>query len=121
MLSTARRDDELIEAVRFPLEKAGDGIAFREISQRHGDFALMACVAIAAKDGVRFAVSGVAPRPMLREWPAELAGTALDDALDAFAWDLEASDDHHATARYRRELVRRIGRAAIEEARACRH
>ncbi len=121
MLSTARRDDELIEAVRFPLEKAGDGIAFREVSQRHGDFALMACVAIAAKDGVRFAVSGVAPRPMLREWPAELAGTALDDALDAFAWDLEASDDHHATARYRRELVRRIGRAAIEEARACRH
>ena len=33
-------------------------------------------------------------------------GRALDDALDAFAWDLEARDDLHATARYRRDLVR---------------
>jgi len=121
MLSTARRDDELIESVRFPLERGGSGVAFREVAQRHGDFALMACAAVASADGLRFAVGGVAPRAMLRQWPASLDGAALDDALDAFAWDLEASDDHHATARYRRELVRRIGRAVIGEAKACAH
>ena len=47
-------------------------------------------------------------------------GSALDDALDAFAWELDARDDLHATATYRRNLVRQLGRATIEEARACR-
>ena len=31
-----------------------------------------------------------------------------------------ATDDVHATAKYRRRLVRRLGRLAIEEARSCR-
>jgi 2-furoyl-CoA dehydrogenase FAD binding subunit len=44
----------------------------------------------------------------------------LDDALDAFAWDLEARDDLHATAEYRRQLVRRLGRQTLEEAARCR-
>jgi 2-furoyl-CoA dehydrogenase FAD binding subunit len=33
---------------------------------------------------------------------------------------LEAHDDLHATARYRRELVRQLGRQTIDEARRCR-
>jgi 2-furoyl-CoA dehydrogenase FAD binding subunit len=45
---------------------------------------------------------------------------ALDRALDAFAWDLDAHDDLHATAPYRRELVRRLGRQTLEEAARCR-
>jgi 2-furoyl-CoA dehydrogenase FAD binding subunit len=45
---------------------------------------------------------------------------ALDDALNAFAWELGAGDDVHATARYRRELVRKIGRKVLEEAASCR-
>ena len=55
---------------------------------------------------------------MHRDLPA-LDGSALDDALDVFAWELDARDDLHATGRYRRELVRRMGRATIEEARRC--
>ena len=47
-------------------------------------------------------------------------GAALDDALNAFAWELDARDDLHATASYRRDLVRKLGRATIEEARRCR-
>jgi 2-furoyl-CoA dehydrogenase FAD binding subunit len=40
----------------------------------------------------------------------------LDDALNEFAWDLEGYDDIHATAQYRRELVRRLGKRTIMEA-----
>ena len=47
-------------------------------------------------------------------------GRALDDALDTFAWDLDARDDLHATARYRRDLVRLLGRLTIEQAVRCR-
>lgn len=118
-MSTAREDDELIEGVRFPCVASGAGTAFREFGRRHGDFAIVACAAIADGQGTRLGVGGVADRPMVRDF-AQLKGLALDEALDAFAWDLDARDDLHATARYRRELVRQIGRQTIEEARGCR-
>jgi 2-furoyl-CoA dehydrogenase FAD binding subunit len=119
LMSTARADDELIEAVLIPVRKAGEGHAFREFARRHGDFAIVACAAVAGKDNARLAVGGVADRPVAHDFAA-LDGSALDDALDQFAWSLEARDDLHATAGYRRALVRQIGRAMIEEARRCR-
>jgi 2-furoyl-CoA dehydrogenase FAD binding subunit len=116
MMATVRRDDELIESISFPAQRPGIGAAFREIARRHGDFAIVACAAMVEAHSVRLAVGGVADRPQMRLMPASL-GSDLDDALDAFAWALEARDDLHASARYRRELVRRIGRQTIERAR----
>lgn len=120
MLTTAREGDEMITAARFPLAEAGAGYAFTEMALRHGDFALAAVAVVARGAGVRIAVGGVADRPVARDYPADLGGDALDDALNELAWDLAAADDHHATARYRRELVRRLGRQMVEEALTCR-
>ena len=64
--------------------------------------------------GIRRAGAGVADRPTALSLQAD--PKSWNDALDAFAWDLEARDDLHATARYRRELVRHMGRSVIEEA-----
>lgn len=119
MMSTARAEDELIEAVAFPARQHGCGYAFQEFGRRHGDFAITACAAVAMDKSTRLAVGGVADHATSRDFAA-LDGSALDEALDAFAWDLDARDDLHATARYRRELVRRIGRTVIDEARRCR-
>lgn len=119
MMETARQDDELIEAVSLPAARPGHGYAFREVARRHGDFAIVACAAVVDTVSARLAVGGVADRPVARNLPLPRT-SALDEALDAFAWDLEARDDLHATAAYRRELVRRIGRAVIEEAASCR-
>jgi 2-furoyl-CoA dehydrogenase FAD binding subunit len=119
LMSTARSDDELIEAVRFPCAAPGQGYAFREFARRHGDFAIVACAAVAGANGTRLAVGGVADRPLAQEFGA-LAGADLDLALQDFALELEARDDLHATAGQRRDLVRRLGRATIEEARRCR-
>jgi len=119
MMSTARADDELIEAVVVPKKQPGTGYAFQEFGRRHGDFAIVACAAVVSANKLRLSVGGVADKAELRDLPA-LDGSALDDALDAFAWELDARDDLHATARYRRELVRQMGRATIEEARRCR-
>ena len=118
MMSTARLPDEMIEAVNVPAARAGTGTAFQEFGRRHGDFAIVACAASVSRDSIVFAVGGVADRPERRDFPM-LDGSALDDALDAFAWQLDAREDLHATAPYRRELVRRMGRATIEEARRC--
>jgi 2-furoyl-CoA dehydrogenase FAD binding subunit len=61
----------------------------------------------------------VAERPVVRAMPLP-GSSSLDDALDEFAWSLEARDDLHASARYRRELVRRIGKSTLEKAVRCR-
>ena len=119
MMTTARRPDELIEAIVVPCRRPQTGYAFREFGRRHGDFAIVACAALASPRGARLAVGGVADRPVARNF-ADLHGRALEEALEAFAWELEARDDLHATAAYRRALVRRMGREMIEEARRCR-
>jgi 2-furoyl-CoA dehydrogenase FAD binding subunit len=119
IMSTARNDDELIEGIEAPCRTPGHGYAFREFGRRHGDFAIVACAAVAQADGVRLAIGGVADCPTVRDYP-DLTGTALDDALDGFAWELDARDDLHATGSFRRNLVRQLGRAVIEEARRCR-
>jgi 2-furoyl-CoA dehydrogenase FAD binding subunit len=115
VMSTARNDDELIEAVSFPCRRAGEGFAFREFARRHGDFAIVACAAVATKTSVRLAVGGVADRPVVRDFD-----DASGDALRDFASSLDARDDLHATADYRRMLVRKLGLSTIEEARRCR-
>jgi 2-furoyl-CoA dehydrogenase FAD binding subunit len=112
MMATNRADDELIEAVSFAADQKR--CAFREVARRHGDFAIVACAAVAKDDGVRLAVGGVADMPVALNLP-RLEASALDDALNAFAYDLDARDDIHATARYRRDLVRMIGRDLVRE------
>ena len=115
MLSTARRSDEIVLAARFPTARPGTGYAFREIARRHGDFAVVALAAAAEGKTVRLGVGGVADRPVVRNFDG-LEDDALDDALNEFAWDLGGADDIHASARYRREMVRRVGRRVIKEA-----
>jgi len=118
-MATARRQDELVAAVAFPTAKPGYGYAFREFARRHGDFAIVACAAIANEREARLAIGGVADRPVAFDG-LPLDGTALDVALDRIAGELDARDDLHASVDYRRHLVRRLGRATIAEASRCR-
>ena len=119
MLLTARASDEMIEAVRFPLARSGAGHGFEEFAMRHGDFAVCAIAAIADAQRLRIVVGGVADRPMARDFPI-LSGGALADALNEFAWSLDARDEPQASAALRRRLVRELGRRAAEQALANR-
>jgi 2-furoyl-CoA dehydrogenase FAD binding subunit len=125
MLTTAREGDELITAVRFPVQ-ADKRVAFREVARRHGDFAIIAIAAsvenaVATAEGsqvVRIGVGGVADRPAVRRIVIDGPGAA-NSAFEALAWELEGYDDIHASARLRRDLVRRVGPAVVEEALQC--
>jgi 2-furoyl-CoA dehydrogenase FAD binding subunit len=115
LLSTAREADEVVAGVRYPTARPDRGYAFSEIAERHGDFALASFAAIAGEGFVRLAVGAAADRPVARTWST----TDLDelaDALNDFAWDLGGIDDPHASARYRRDLVRTQGKATIAAA-----
>jgi 2-furoyl-CoA dehydrogenase FAD binding subunit len=117
MLATAREADELITAVRFPVIKGG--AAFREVARRHGDFAIVGVAALAeSANSIRLGVAGMVDRPAVsRIKPNGAVG--IRDAIERLAWELEGYEDVHASARMRRDLLRRIGPVVIEEAIRC--
>ena len=111
-LLTAREPDELIQSVRYPLAKPSQRFAFDEFPMRHGDYAIVAVAAVADEEGVTLAVGGVADRPVRQYWRGVL-GNDIDDLLNDFSMSLEAQDDQHATAQYRRHLVRKLGKKVV--------
>jgi len=118
MLMTAREPDELITAVRFPV-MPGRGVAFREVARRHGDFAIVAvAVAVENANTVRLGVGGMTGCPAVRRIDAGRPSAARD-AIERLAWELQGHEDIHASARLRRDLLRRIGPVVVEEALRC--
>jgi 2-furoyl-CoA dehydrogenase FAD binding subunit len=115
MLTTARAADELITAVRFPV--VAGGVAFREVARRHGDFAIVGVAALAeGKGGIRLGVAGMVERPAV----SLINGDGdVRESIERLAWELEGYDDVHASARMRRDLLRRIGPVVAEEAVRC--
>lgn len=118
MLATAREPDELIAAVRFPVTPGG--AAFREVARRHGDFAIVAVAAVVESTGgsIRVGVAGMVDRPAIRRIEPDGA-SGIRDAIERLAWELEGYDDVHASARMRRDLLRRIAPVVVEEAKRC--
>jgi len=116
ILTTAKEPDELATRARFPKASPNDRFAFREFCHRHGDFAVVAVAARRSGDAISLAVGGVGDRPEVCHWDV-LPDDAVDDALNDLAWALGGSDDIHATAKHRRQLVRHLGRQAIDATR----
>jgi 2-furoyl-CoA dehydrogenase FAD binding subunit len=117
MLATARESDELVAAVRFPIVKGG--VAFREVARRHGDFAIVGVAALSAgANDIRIGIAGMADRPVVRRIDASGA-SGITDAVERLAWELEGYEDVHASARMRRDLLRRIAPVVVEEAVRC--
>jgi 2-furoyl-CoA dehydrogenase FAD binding subunit len=112
MLTTAREPDELIAAVRFPAGP-GQGVAFREVARRHGDFAMIAVAAV-VKDskGVWLGVGGMAGRPMVRRLVPENAESIVHE----WAEELQGYEDLHASAALRRDLFKNLAPEVIAQA-----
>jgi CO/xanthine dehydrogenase FAD-binding subunit len=116
---TATRPDELLIEVRFPTQPQGQGYAFDEVSQRHGDFAIAAAgCTLVVEDGVcraaRLGYGGVGAHAVrVAEAEAALAGQQASDesfarAAAAAAAQVRPTSDVHADAAYRRDLVRAL-------------
>ena len=116
MMRTALGDDEMIIAARFPAASDNTVCAFKEVGPRLGDFAIVSVAVVADTQGLSLGIGGVEDTPAVRHLPW-LDGAELEEALNAIAWDLRGGRDVHATARYRRALIRNLGAQVIEEAR----
>ena len=121
--------DELAVAARFPNPPPRSGSSWREVSRRHGDYAIAgvgAIVTLADDDTVasaRLAFISVGIVPVCVDVSEPLVGRAASDldlaavaALVAEAIDPEP--DIHATAEYRAHLAQTLARRALREAAA---
>lgn len=115
MFETALAADEMLVSVRFDAPRPSAGVAFREVAERHGDFAVVAAAAVADGAGVTLGLGGVSDRPVVTRWPGLAAGDA-QAAVDALADGLDPQSDPRADADYRRWLVRGVGLETVRQA-----
>ena len=104
---TDRAPDEVVTSLVFPYLAQGDGYSFKEFSRRHGDFAIAGVAAVVRRNAWRLALAGVGPKPLLV--------TAPDPGIASQS--IDPGEDVHASADYRRELIRALAQEAISEAR----
>jgi carbon-monoxide dehydrogenase medium subunit len=128
-LQTALRSDELLTQVRFPAWSATAEGAVEEVSRRHGDYALVGCVAAvdlagATVTSAALAFFGVAGTPV-RVAEAEAAlvdrpvtGETVAEAARIVAAAVNPAADVHASAAYRRHLAGVLTRRALNRATA---
>ena len=118
MLSTACKPYEIIESVLFPTLDSKVGVAFNEFSFRKGDFSLLSVAVIYKKDSIIIGITGMTDKPYIAAFPI-LSIKEIEDALNDVAWKLKGIDDHISSARYKRDLLRKIGKLTVEEAYRC--
>jgi carbon-monoxide dehydrogenase medium subunit len=129
LFSTALDPGDLLTEIAIPHARPRTGYAFREISRRHGDFALAGAAAAIGVDedgrcaAARVALLSVADRPVLAERLASaLVGQVPTPALireaaaASAAEDIDPPGDIHASSRYRRHLAAVLIRRAVEHA-----
>jgi aerobic carbon-monoxide dehydrogenase medium subunit len=129
LFSTAIEPGELLVEIDVPDLPSRSGVAFQEISRRHGDFALAGAAAVVSLDDAgrcmlaRVALLSLSDRPVLAEHvPATLVGQApsaeaIRAAAEAAAeHDIDPTSDLHASSAYRRQLAAVLTRRVLERA-----
>ena len=126
-LTTARRADELLVGVRFPVAAPGTGTDFREVARRHGDFAIVGLAAsLTLADGVitdaRLAFAGTSDVPVRATAAEELlvgqtpSTQLFDAAANRAVDDLDPPADLHGSSDYRKKVAAALVRRALPAA-----
>jgi len=113
---TALNPGELLTEIRIPIPAKGHGWSFQEVSQRKGDFALVAAGAMLSLDGgvcrnVRLGLRNVGESIFrVKSVEAQIEGHApsaelFASAAKAVAGSVEPTSDVHADVAYRRDLA----------------
>jgi aerobic carbon-monoxide dehydrogenase medium subunit len=127
VLTTALAPNEVLVCARFPALAADEGFGLHAVSRRAGDFAIVHAGATVRLDGgriarLRMALGGVGATPLALSTLEQAQTGATPDATwaeavaDAAASEVETHDDPHASADYRRDLVRVLLARALGDA-----
>ena len=126
-LTTALKPDEILTELKLPAWPASRRFGFQEFARRRGDFAMAGVAVFYDPDGGRatnahVGVIGVGDRQRrLGKAEAALNGNAVNDATitkaaEAASSEVEAQDDIHASAAYRRALTGTLLERALKSA-----
>ena len=117
-LESSLEHDEIAVEAFFPALEDGEGVAFDEVARRRGDYALCGVAAqVRTSAGevtsVRAGYLSVCDVATVVDLTAAFAGgsvtgTSCHDAADLALAALDPVDDIHASAAYRRQLVRTL-------------
>jgi carbon-monoxide dehydrogenase medium subunit len=126
-MTTAVEPDEILCGVEIDCWDQTHGYSFQEYARRRGDFAVVGVAALLeSNDGAisraSVSVCGIATGPVrLPELEAALVGSALDNEeiedLSDMVAEIDAIEDHHASAQYRQHLARTLTVRALRQAR----
>ncbi len=128
IFSTALEPDELLAAIRIPLPVRREGWGFRLFNRRSGDFAIASVAATvtrgegAAIERLRLAIGGIGPVPLRvddlvpRECASKIGEGWSARIASAVARAVDIEDDERTPIVFRRELVERLTRDALDEA-----
>lgn len=127
-LTSALEPTEMLVEVRVPAWTRGAGWSVREVSRRHGDFALVGLASVVETSpsgtvaGAALSFFGVDGTPR-RAASAEEAlvgskadASAFEEAARLVASELDPADDIHATGAYRRHVAAELTRRGLAEA-----
>jgi carbon-monoxide dehydrogenase medium subunit len=127
-LTTALEHDEIITEILLPAWPAKRRWGFQEFSRRRGDFAMAAAALFYDQDASGKAINahvgviGLGDRPRrLPEVEAVLNGSAIDEAIidraaEVTSATVDAQEDIHASAAYRRSLAGTMVERALRNA-----
>ena len=114
-LTTGRAEDEMISALLWPIRRGAT--AFDEVSERRGDFAIVAAAAWAERsaEGIRYALGlgGIGDRPVSAGGTAGDVSSLAAQVSGELADGLEGMEDQRASADYRRHLAGHLGRQVL--------
>ena len=129
-LTTALEHDEIITEIKLPAWPAKRRWGFREFARRRGDFAMAAAALFYDQDAggkainAHVGVIGLGDRPRrLPEVEAILNGCVIDEATmeraaEVTSATIDAQEDIHASAAYRRSLAGTMVERALRSAAA---
>ena len=127
-LTTALEPDEIITEIKLPAWPAGRRWGFREFARRRGDFAMAAAALFYDRDAggkaanAHVGIIGLGDRPRrLTEVEGVINGSTIDEATIARAAEVtsatvDAQEDIHASAAYRRSLAGTMVERALQSA-----
>ena len=128
-LETTRRDDELLVEINFPASKVhGVGSAYKKYGGTVDGLPIVGIAALIEVDetglctDARFSVGGILPTARRFDGVGDILGgrsgttEAFAEAASAAADAIETQTDHLASARYRKLLIRTLGREVLAEA-----
>lgn len=126
-LTSAIEPDEILTEIRFPMLPAATRFGFAEICRRRGDFAIVAVACAIGFDSrgrcvfAEISIGGANPTPIIAaaaaaalKSPGE-ANDTIGTAAQIAAAAADPSSDIHASAEFRRHLVRVLTERALRQ------